>query len=310
MRIGPTPQQLEVFLRVAAAGSFSGAARVLAVSQPALSRTIKVLEDQIGARLFDRDSRTVTLTPTGAALLPIAERMIREFTGEFAELARFVAGRRGRVAIAALPSVSAALLPAALRRFAAAFPEVEIVILDGLSQSVVDAVTNGQADFGLTAQPPPGQGFAYAPLLSDEFGLVCQSDDAMAAGTTSLTWSVFTDRPFVAMAASSSVRAMTDAAFLQAGLTIPARYECAFLGTAGALVAAGLGLTALPRLAMPLTASGALHWRPLREPVLRRPIGLVTHMSRTLAPAALAFIDILRRTVAEVSAGSGQMGVP
>src|SRR6476620_11104643 len=69
----------------------------LGVSQPALSRTVQQLEEVIGQRLFDRTTRSVALTPTGQELLPIAERLVAEFDSSFGELARFVAGRRGRV---------------------------------------------------------------------------------------------------------------------------------------------------------------------------------------------------------------------
>lgn len=301
MRMDVTPQQLEVFLNVAAAGSFTGAARSMAVSQPALSRAVKLLEDQIGARLFDRDSRHVALTPAGAALLPIAERMVAAFTSEFGELAQFVAGRRGRLVVAALPSIAAVLLPDAMRAFASASPGVEIAILDGLSGSVVDAVLSGQADLGLTAQLAPDQELTYAKLLSDEFGLVCPLDDPLAEVEEKLPWSIFTARPFVAMAKSSSVRAMTDAAFLQAGLSVSPLYECAFLGTTGALVAAGLGITALPRLAMKLTAAAdSLRWRPLRDPVIRRQIGVVTRAGRTPSPAADKFRRLLHDIVGTV----------
>ena len=300
MRIEVTPQQLQIFLNVAAAGSFTGAARALGISQPALSRAVMLLEDQIGMRLFDRDSRHVALTPAGAALLPIAERMIEAFTGELGELAQFVAGHRGRLVIAALPSIAAVLLPDAMRAFAIGSPDVEIVILDGLSGLVVDAVLSGQADLGLTVQPAPDQDLTYTTLLSDEFGLVCRLDDPLAQAEGELPWSIFATRPFVAMAKASSVRAMTDAAFLQAGLSVSPLYECAFLGTTGALVKAGLGITALPRFAMPLTVSGGLYWRSLSEPVIQRRIGIVTRARRTLSPTANQFRELLHAMVGNI----------
>ena len=104
---------------------------------------------------------------------------------------------------------------------------------------------------------------------------------------------MFAHRNFIAMSASSSVRAMTDAAFLQCGLSITPHYECAFLGTTGHLVAAGLGITALPRLTMPLTAAPGLVWLPLKRPLVRRPIGIVLRAHRTLAPATRVLLDVI-----------------
>jgi DNA-binding transcriptional LysR family regulator len=292
MRINPL--QLSAFLRLARTGSFSEAARLQGISQPALSRMVQQMEEAVGGRLFDRTTRSVALTPTGQELLPIAERLIAEFDSSFGELARFVEGRRGRVAVAALPSMAAVLLPPAIARYREGRPDVEVAILDGLSGSVLDAVAQGRADIGLTIRPSPQATLAYRPLLSDEFGLVCRPDDALA-GDGPLPWSVFEGRPFVAMAPESSVRQMTDAAFLQAGLAIPPLYGCAFLGTTGHLVAAGLGVTALPRLTLPLLGRLGLRWRRLERPLMRRQMGAVTRVGGTLAPAALAFLAVLEQ---------------
>ena len=293
MRINPSLQQLSAFLRLARAGSFSEAARQSGVSQPALSRMVQQMEEAIGARLFDRTTRSVALTPAGQDLLPIAARLVAEFDRSFSELARFIEGRRGRVAVAALPSVAAVLLPPAIARYRQEHAEVEVAVLDGLSGSVLDAVTEGRADIGLTIRPSPRTTLSYRPLVSDEFGLVCRPDDALAGDGSPLPWSAFEGRPFVAMAPGSSVRQMTDAAFLQAGLAIPPLYGCAFLGTTGHLVASGLGITALPRLTMPLLGRIDLVWRRLERPVMRRQIGVVTQPRRSLAPAAQAFLAVL-----------------
>jgi DNA-binding transcriptional LysR family regulator len=294
MRINLSPQQLSAFVQLARTGNFSEAARVQGVSQPALSRMVQQMEDIVGRRLFDRTTRSVVLTPTGRELLPMAERLVAEFDGAFGELERFVEGRRGRVAVAALPSIAAVLLPPAIARYQAGSPEVEIDVLDGLSGSVLEHVSQGRADIGLTIRPSPRATLAYRPLLSDEFGLVCRSDDDLA-GDSPLPWSVFKNRPFVAMASESSVRQMTDAAFLQARLAIPSLYGCAFLGTTGHLVAAGLGITALPRLTLPLMGQLGLVWRRLERPVMRRQIGIVTQVGRTLAPAAQDFLTVLEK---------------
>lgn len=155
MRISLTPHQLAAFLALARAGSFSAAAAQRGVTQSALSRIIQHMETQLDRPLFDRTTRSVELTPTGHELLPIAERIVAEFDEGLGELARFVEGRRGRITVAALPSIAAVLLPPAMARFSASAPDVEFAILDGLSGSVLDAVAEGRADIGLTIQPDP-----------------------------------------------------------------------------------------------------------------------------------------------------------
>lgn len=304
-----TPHQLACFLAVAETSSFSEAARRLGLSQPALSRTVRLLEEALGARLFDRDTRNVALTPVGAELKPIAERLDAEFGEAFGELARFVAGGRGRVTVAALPSVAAVLLPSSIAAFAAECPDVDVLIEDGLSGSVLDAVREGRAEIGLTVQPPPSAQLDYRPLLSDAFGLVCRDDDGLAT-RGSHPWSTFSTRPFVAMAAASSVRRMTDSVFLQAGLAIRPLFQCAFLGTTGRLVAAGLGLTALPRLTLPLAAAPGLVWRPLIHPTTHRQMGIVTRTHRSLSPAAAILLRYIEAEAKHVAPSPGHDGDP
>ncbi len=307
MRMRPTPQQLACFLAVAEHESFSDAARHLALSQPALSRTIRLVEEALGARLFDRDTRNVVLTPVGRELRPVAERLTAEFRSAFDELGRFVAGRGGRVTVAALPSLAAVFLPGAIAAFRVSHPEVQVLIDDRLSGSVLDAVLTGQSDIGLTVEPPRSGGLTCTLLTADRFALVCRADDPLAA-RPSLPWSVFAERRFIAMARSSSVRAMTDAAFLQAGLAIPMLYECTALGTTGHLVAAGLGITALPRLTLPLTAAPGLVWRPLVQPTIRRHLGVVTRAGRSLSPAAEVFCRLLHRHARSAAHGAASSG--
>ncbi|GGF02314.1 LysR family transcriptional regulator [Aliidongia dinghuensis] len=292
MRISFSLHQTVAFLKVAELGSFSEAAKALGISQPALSRTIRLMEEAIGTRLFDRDTRNVSLSPAGAALQPVAQRIALEFDSAFGELGQFFEGRRGRVTIAALPSAAAVLLPQAIARFQMGHPGVEVVIRDDLANVVASAVADGQADLGLTVRPTQSEKLSYRPLVSDDFVLVCRADDPFAA-EAEIGWRAFADRPFIAMAPTSSVRAMTDAAFLQLGLSAKPLYECSHLATTVSLVAAGLGVTALPKLTLPLVNAAGLVTRRLTEPTMRRSIGVLTRTGRALSPAAERFFELL-----------------
>jgi len=125
------------------------AAGALGVSQPTLSRTIKAIESAIGARVFNRDTRNVELTSVGAELRLIATRLVREFDSSLNELAQWVEGQRGQITIAALPSISAVLLPPALVHFRETNPGIDVTVQDSLSQPVLNSVLEGTADFGL-----------------------------------------------------------------------------------------------------------------------------------------------------------------
>lgn len=289
MRINLTMHQLQCFLKVAETASFSEAARLLAVSQPALSRTIKIIETTLQTRLFDRDTRNVTLTPSGVELQATAQRLVAEFDSAIGGLTQFMAGQRGYVRIAALPSLAAVFLPPVIAEFRRDWPHVQVQIMDGLSGPVADHVQEGRVDFGLTVRPHPTEALEYNSLGTDLFGLVCREDDRLADAATH-EWPVFNQHPFIAMAPGSSVRAYTDAAFLQIGQPVPPLYECSFLGTTGHLIATGLGVSALPKMTLPLISAQGLVWRALAGPVIRRDFGIVRRAGRSLPPAAENFL--------------------
>jgi DNA-binding transcriptional LysR family regulator len=283
-------QQLEAFAEVARTGNFRAAAQALHVSQPALSRTIRLAEDAVGTRLFDRDTRKVEITPAGRELLPIAQRILADFNSAFGELAQFLEGRSGHVTIAALPSAGVALLPPAIAAFRREHPQVEFSFLEGPAEVVRSAVDEGRADFGITVRPGPHEPLRYRHWLDDPFVLVCRADDPLAA-RRSVPWSVFAGQPFIASGSKSSIRPITDAAFLRKGLRVHQAIESPSVAATGALVLAGLGITALPRLALHLLSQKGLAMVPLQAPSLSRAIGLITRAGRSLSPVARAFMD-------------------
>jgi len=132
----------------------------------------------------------------------------------------------------------------------------------------------------------------YRHLIDDPFMLLCRRDDPLAS-RASVAWSVFATRPFIASGFRSSIRPITDAAFLQRGLQVVPALEYPSVAAAGALVAAGLGITALPRLALQLAHNDDLVTVPLQRPVMSRPIGLVTRAGRSPSPVSRAFMDLL-----------------
>jgi LysR family transcriptional regulator, carnitine catabolism transcriptional activator len=235
----------------------------------------------------------VALTPQGEALRELARRILTEAETALTEFEAYLAARRGRITLAGLPSVTAGLLPRLIRRFLASHPDVEISIIDALSDGVVAAVLEGRTDLGFTAGRLDSSGrLSFRPLLEDEFVAVAR--DRIALGGAPLRrWEDFVGQPFVAMTSGTSVRAFTDAACAQAGITLRPRFEVAHLVTAGALVAAGLGVTALPALTILVLGSGPLLTCPLEGPRLVRRIGVARATARSLSPSARAFYRVL-----------------
>lgn len=291
MSRAPSLSSLRLFLQLAHARNFTDVARAANVSQPAISRTIRLLEQQLGVRLFDRTSRNVTLTAAGEALVPTVERLTADYDHAFQELAQTFSGRRGRVIVGALPSVAAGFLPRAIASFREANPGVEIILRDALSGSLHAQMAERRVDLAITSPPDAGE-FHYEPLFQDRMMLVTTRDGA-ASGSPHVTWQSIADQPFIAMAAGSSVRALTDAAMANANLRARPLYECTLISTAAALIDAGLGVSALPHSTAPLLTGHDLVMCELVEPRVTRTIGVAWPIARTLPPAADAFLHHL-----------------
>jgi LysR family carnitine catabolism transcriptional activator len=305
MRVNLTLQQLEAFEKVASAGSFRAAAQALFVSQPALSRTIRIAEDVLATRLFDRDTRHVELTPSGRELLPIARRILQEFDSAFSELSQFMDGRRGHVTIVSLPSVGVALLPRAVATLSRQLPDVGFTLEEAPAEPLLKMVEQGHADFGITVEPRADARLRYTHLLEDPFVLLCQRADPLAR-LKSASWSAFASRPFIGSSSQGSIAPIVAAVLLRNGIEVAPGLEYPSVAAAGAMVAEGLGVTALPRLALGLVASTGVAAVPLQRPVVRRRIGIVTRADRSLSPAAAGMVRHLVEQLGTRQARTGQ----
>lgn len=293
MRLDLSLRQLEAFVQVAASGSFRRAAARLGQAQPVLSRLIGQAEQTLGARLFDRDTRRVEITPAGRELLPLAQRLLRDFDDTLGDFGAFMAGRSGRVSMVVLPSVSVAWVPRAMAAFARTHPQVNFALAEAPADTLLALLEAGRADFGISVRPAPQQRLHYRHLQDDPFVLVCRRDDPLAA-RAAVPWSVFGMRDCIMSAAHSSIRQVTDAVFLRQRTPPSPVLEYPSVAAAGALVAAGLGITALPVLALQLVDMRELVAVPLVRPAMARPIGIVTRIGRSLSPATQAFMASLQ----------------
>ncbi|HYG45198.1 MAG TPA: LysR substrate-binding domain-containing protein, partial [Bordetella sp.] len=292
-RLTLTISELEAVLLVAETRNFRMAAEHAHVSQPALSRRVQAAEQKLNAKLFDRDKHGVALTDAGTELVPIAQRMLSEFRDSLSDLSEFIAGRRGSVNIWALPSVAAALLPSTAQALQKSHPQVRLVIQAASARQVTQAVSEGQADLGISvaiANQPAD--VMFTPLLKENFVLICPIDDPLAK-KKKVDWSVFADRPFVASGPASSIRLVTDRILAAMGRGPDANYVADNISVVGAMVAAGVGVAAVPELALRLMDTTRLRSVALHAPTATREIGILVKKGRSLSAAVLRFMETL-----------------
>lgn len=289
-----TLRQMEILAAAADSATFSAAAAKLGISQPAFSEAVRRIEREIGTVLFERTTRSVRLTDDGRRIANVARELVQDFRRGLERLAS--AKDRGRVVIAALPSVACAAIPRALATFSRAHPTVDVALHDVQHERAIAMLHDGLADFAVTLKPAPSDDLAFEGVVYDTAHLVCRRDHPLAR-RRKVGWRDLADYTFVGITPISSVRRLTDAAFVHDEIAVAPRYEVEQVPSAIALVEAGLGITALPSLTFAMFKNHGLATRPLTDPVMRRHIGFVTRAQRPLPAFATDLMRVIRDEV-------------
>lgn len=280
---------------VAETNSFTRAAERCLVVQSALSHQIARLERELGARLFERTSRRVSLTPAGEAFLPAARQCLEAAERAAAEVAAAVGEVRGRLAVGLIPTVTAVDIPEALRDFHERYPQVQISLRVGASDDLAEKVRSGCLDvafLGLPVSAEP-QGVAVHELARDQLVAVAAPDHPLAS-QESVCLRRLAAEPFVDLPAGTAGRLQSDEAFEAAGLVRDVAYEVTTADYTARLVAPGLAVALLPAAWAPTLAGVTVI--PVVDAPQRVECAIWGRETRT--PAATAFLEILKIPVA------------
>lgn len=279
-------RQLQAFVLVAESASFTRASEGVHLSQPALSYTIRKLEDALGLQLLARNTRVVELTAAGQHFLPQARRMLRNMDDAVRDARETVALTRGIIRLAALPTVAASFLPPAIAAFSEAHPGVEVRLRDGRAGEVLTWVQNGDVDAGISSSPEGVSGMNFEPLLNDDLVLLVRQEDGLQERWQS--------RPYIALTKDTSIRPLADSALMHLGVaTIPV-WEVAHMSSAVALVREGLGFSLLPASCASVFNIDRCTVLTIEQPD-RRVIGLLEMRPVSRSPSMAAFIASLGR---------------
>jgi len=277
-------QQLRAFAAVARHGSFTHAAQALFTTQSALSARVAQLEHSMGAKLFDRTTRSVHLTRIARDMLPAIERILGDTDALVAQSKDISAGIAGRVVIAALPSVSATVLPPAIAAFRARYPRISVVVRDALAETIVALLRADEVDFAVSSPLIGDTELSFSLLMTDRMAVVFPQGHALRK-VNKLRLEQLADYPTILMDRNSSVRLVIEEALRAKGKSLQPAYEVAFMSTAVGFVRAGLGVSVLPTSSLEVQSAKDLVCRNLTERSLTRRIGLLKRRGRSLGPS-------------------------
>lgn len=293
----PSIRQLKAFVAIAEHGSFVEASERLHLSQPALSIAIRKLEESVGGVLFNRSPRGVQLTPEGRFFLPTARRLIGDWEDALGDLGELFNKQRGKVTLAALPTLAAGFLPAVLADYRRQYPNIAISVHDVLASQVDELVSDRRADIGFSVCPSRTEATHFEPLVDDHFVAVCPHGHPLLA-RDKVRWEELLGYPIIAVSRLSSTREAIEGVLKTLEKEMDLMCEVSQIGTAGRMVAAGLGVAALPSLSFRQISSEGVEWRPLTAPHVPRTLGIITPSRTPLSAAARAMLEVVRQHAA------------
>jgi DNA-binding transcriptional LysR family regulator len=277
---------LQAFTAVAECCSFSEAAAHLHLTQPAVSKRIRQLENELDTRLFDRVARRVQLTEAGRALLPGAHRILLEVSESRRKLANLSGRVAGTLSIGTSHHIGLHRLPGLLRRYTRRYPDVDLDLRFLDSEEGCHRVERGELELALVTLPqrtPPA--LLTTPVWDDPLTLVVASDHPLAAQPQQ-DLATLAGYPAILPAVDTFTRGLIEQAMHAHGLYPIVRLETNYLETIRSMVSIGLGWSALP-CTMVDTSVRTLS---IAELSLARTLGFVQHRARTLSNAAQALM--------------------
>ncbi|MET9402695.1 LysR family transcriptional regulator [Kitasatospora sp. NPDC002965] len=285
-----TLRQFEYLVTVVDTGSFTRAAELLHVTQPALSHQVRALEKAVGGALLERLPRAVRLTPMGRAVLPHARAALAD-AERLRAAARSAAGLdSGELELATVYSVSLGILPPVLRAWRRAHPGVRIRLREyAHNEELRAAMAAGQADVAVGTQPADWEG-PIRELGVEEFVLALPPEDAEPEGCRRVPLAELAERDWVHYAPGNGLADLLDAACAEAGFRPRVAVRTEQTAAAPLLAAAGLGVALVPANIVPPGFDGLVR-RP--EPPVRR--ALVAYTRTRPDPLTAAFVDLLAR---------------
>ena len=288
--------QIRNFHAVAVHKSFTIAAEKLFRTQPAISTQVRMLEEELGTRLFDRIGKKVYLTQAGNVLLDYAERLLSLHDEAKLAVTEVNATPKGKILIGANESTCLYVLPQIFALFKKKYPDVQISIYRNFSRKVLDKVRGNQLDFGIVTLPVPDRELNILPIAEDELWLITSPGHPLAAQSSPNLEDVVS-YPFIFHTAGTT-RERLRKHFRSWWDRLHISMELASIETIKKFVSIGMGVSIVPRsYAEEERRRGTLCLLPLRNLTLIRKLGLIYRKNRYLSRACIVFLEVVEESM-------------
>lgn len=274
-----------MFLALSESLNFSKAAEQLFMTQPSLSKAIRDLEDALGLALFERTTRSVLLTPSGARLARMARSVIGEFDAGVKRMRTSAEQEAQQLYIASLPSLANVILPSVCSALEQRFSQPGITIHDCTNNASIQRLLNYEVDFALASVAPSHPDLQYEEILRDRFVVLsCGAWRRRVADVVRLD--ELQALPVISMTDASTAMRYISAAFLQRGVEFRPKMQLDQVGSIAGFIKEGFGVAVLPYLGMmPMVSLKGMKISSIIDGPLRS-VGVV--MRRQGAPSAIA----------------------
>jgi LysR family hydrogen peroxide-inducible transcriptional activator len=286
--------QLRYFCAVAETGSFSRAAEQSHVAQPSLSQQIMKLEDELGARLFDRLGRSVRLTDLGKAFLPRARAVLRELEAAKGDVVERKDSITGSLSVGVIPTIAPYFLPEQLTAFTRQFPQAQLTVVEEITPVLLDRLRASMVDVAILGLPIRGHEFDAFPLLTERLFAALPKKHALGR-RNSLSLKDLRKEPFLLLRDGHCFRDTAVAACDRARLHPQIVFESGQFSSILSMVGTGMGVSIVPEMA--IEKHPRCRYVRIADDEAIRTIGAVVLRGRSLTRLHHAFLQRLRASV-------------
>ena len=290
-------KQLEYFVHVAELGSFSRAALILNIAQPALSRQVRLLETDLHVTLLMRNGRGVVLTEAGKRLFDHSVGILQLVSHVREDIQANRNEPAGRIVVGLPPSMGRLLTLPLVEGIRRTLPKARLAVVEGLSNYLSEWISTGRIDLGLLHNPEPQAALDLTPLLDEPLGLVSPADRSARKGAT-VAFADLIRYPLIVPERTHAIRKLLETQAALAGHKLNVVLELSSVHSILELVGAGFGHAVLAPAA--LEAFGqpeAFLWRPLVEPRVTSPMCLAISAHKPATPLGKQVFGLLRELV-------------